>query len=229
MIKKYDHFLILEKFDTNIKLELKRLGVTDPDEINTYLYYAHRGHLADHLHEKGTKFTFGLLNAIFKDALASKKRVELETGAIKMVHRLLPMALAPFFPILAIVGYILGTSRAFNKIMTPILGDPGTEYSGFLKKVIDGSMKIAEGEINVKDRFTRAFVVNDRLIDAIKPDVLHQFSLELSKKMSEENPDKEVPEYYIENELKTYLNNNFEIDPSIPLKIDDKNDLPEQI
>ena len=208
-LKKYNHFLILEKFDTNIKLELQRLGVTDPDEISKYLYYAHRGHLADHLHQKGNKFTFGLLNAIFKDALASKKRVELETGAIKMVHRLLPIALAPFFPILAIAGYIFGTSRAFNKIMTPILGDPGNEYHGFLKKVIDGSMKIAEGEVHIKDRFTRAFVVNDRLIDAIKPEVLHQFSVDLSNRMSEENPDKEVTEYYIENELKVYLNKNF--------------------
>jgi len=28
----------------------------------------------------------------------------------------------------------------------------------------------------------------------------------------------EVPEHYIENELKSYLNDNFEVDPQIPLK-----------
>lgn len=219
-IKKYEHFLILEKFDDNIKLELKRLGVNDPKEIEKYLYNAHRGHLSEYLNEKGKEFTFGLLNAIFKDSLRAKKVAELEIGAIKMLHRIIPMALAPWFPLLAMVGYILGTSRAFNKIMIPIFSgkDEDDNYTSFLKKIIDGSMKIAEGEIPIKDRFSRAFVVSDRLIDAIKPDVLHKFSLYLSKKMSEENPDSTVPEHYIENELKTYLNDNFEIYPEIPLK-----------
>jgi hypothetical protein len=79
-------------------------------------------------------------------------------------------------------------------------------------------MKVAEGEISVKDRFTRAFVVSDKLVEAIKPEVLHIFSLELSKKMSQMGPDEEVPEHYIENELKTFLNKNYDIDPEIPLK-----------
>lgn len=218
MIKKYNHFLILEKFDDNIKAELKRLGVTDEDEINAHLYHAHRGNLAKYLHEKGKKFTFGMLNALFKDAIVAKKRTDLKVGAVKMLHRIAPMALAPFFPILAIAGYIFGTSRAFNKIISPILSDPGSEYDGFLKRIIDSSMKLAEGEIPVKDRFTRAFVVSDNLVKAIKPEVLQVFSLELSKKMSEMDPNEVVPEYFIENELKSYLNDQFDIDPEIPLK-----------
>jgi len=32
MIKKYKHFLLLEKFDDNIKAELLRMGVTDEKE-----------------------------------------------------------------------------------------------------------------------------------------------------------------------------------------------------
>jgi hypothetical protein len=36
-IKNYNQFLILEKFDSNIKAELMRLGVTDEAEINKYL------------------------------------------------------------------------------------------------------------------------------------------------------------------------------------------------
>lgn len=147
-LKKYDQFLILEKFDDNIRAELVRLGVTDESEINMYLYHSHRGHLADYLHENGKEFTFGLLHSIFKDALVAKRKSEIKVGVIKAVHRIAPMALAPFFPILAIAGYIFGTSRAFNKIISPILHDPGSEYSGFLQKVIDGSMKVAEGEIS---------------------------------------------------------------------------------
>ena len=218
-IKKYNDFLILEKFDDNIIAELKRLGVTDQDEINRHLYHAHRGHLAEYLHQNGKKFTFGMLNALFHDARDAKRRTDIKVGVIKAVHRILPMALAPFFPIVAIVGYIFGSSRAFNKVIAPILADPGHDYPAFLKKVIDSTMRVAEGDLTTpKDRFTRAFVVSDRIVDAIKPEVLQKFSLFLSDKMALMNPEEEVPEYYIENELKMYLNDHFGIDPELPLK-----------
>jgi hypothetical protein len=218
-VKNYNDFLILEKFDDNIIAELKRLGVTDQDEINRHLYHAHRGHLAEYLHENGKKFTFGMLNALFHDARDAKRRTDIKVGVIKAVHRILPMTLAPFFPIVAIVGYIFGSSRAFNKVIAPILADPGHDYPAFLKKVIDSTMRVAEGDLTTpKDRFTRAFVVSDRIVDAIKPEVLQSFSIFLSDKMALMNPIEEVPEHYIENELKYYLNRNFQVEPAIPLK-----------
>lgn len=218
-IKSYNNFLILEKFDDNIKLELKRLGVTDKEEINNYLYHAHRGNLAKHLQEKGKKFTFGMLHSLFLDAQESKKSTDLKTGIVKAAHRVIPMILAPFFPILAIVGYVLGTSRAFNKVIVPILADPGNDYPSFLNKLVTSTMKIAEGEIiPTKDRFSRAFVVSDNLVDAIKEDVLREFASYLSTKMSRKNTDEEVPEHYIENQLKRYLNVRFDVEPEIPLR-----------
>lgn len=222
-LKKYNDFLILEKFDDNIIDELKRLGVTDEDEINQHLYHAHRGYLADYLKEKGKKFTFGMLNALFKDARDAKKRTGLGVGIMRAVHGLLPITLAPFFPVFATVGLILGTSRAFNKVLTPILSEPGatSTYPDFLKKMIDSTMRFVEGDLAVpKDRFTRAFVVSDRIVDFIKPEVLSDFSIFLSEKMSQMDPDEEVPDHYIENELKQYLNANFDITPPIPLKKD---------
>lgn len=219
-LKKYNDFLILEKFDDNIIAELKRLGVTDKKEIDTHLYHAHRGNLSKYLEKHGKEFTFGLLHALFLDAQTAKKRTDLKVGVVKALHRMIPMALAPFFPILAIGGYIFGTSRAFNKIMKPVLEDPTTEYSGFLSKLITTSMKVAEGEIPTKDRFTRAFVVSDRLVEAIKPEVLQVFSVELADRMSKIDPDEVVPEHFVENEFKAYLNRNFDVDPQIPLKID---------
>jgi hypothetical protein len=218
-IKNYDQFLILEKFDDNLIEELKKLGVTDKDEISNHLYHAHRGNLSKHLSETGKKITFGILKALFLDAQQAKKRTDIKVGIVKAIHRIVPMALAPFFPILAIFGYILGTSRAFNKVIAPILADPGTDYPEFLSKVIINTMKIAEGEIvPVKDRFTRAFVVSDGIVDILKEDILREFSLYLSKKMSREDQDKEVPDHYIENELKEYLNNRYDIDPKIPTR-----------
>jgi hypothetical protein len=217
-LKKYNQFLILEKFDDNFKAELLRLGITDKDEINRHLYYAHRGHLADYLKTQGKEIKFGMLLALFKDAQTAKKRTDLKVGIVKAVHRVLPMAISPFFPIAAIFGMILGSTRAFNKILAPILQDSSTSYEGFLKQLIDRSMKVAEGEIPVKDRFTRAFVVSDNLVAAIRPEVLQQFSNELSKKMSLLDPNRTVPEHYIENELKEFLNKNFDVNPAIPLK-----------
>jgi hypothetical protein len=218
-IKRYNQFLILEKFDDNIIAELKRLGVTDKDEINKHLYHAHRGNLSKYLNEKGRKFTFGMLYALFLDAQGAKKKTDLRVGIAKAIHRITPMILAPFFPILAIVGYVLGTSRAFNKVIAPILADPGSDYPAFLNKLITSTMKIAEGEIvPTKDRFTRAFVVSDNIVDVIKEDVLREFAIYLSDKMSRKNSDDEVPENYIENQLKRYLNRRFDIEPEIPLK-----------
>ena len=49
-------------------------------------------------------------------------------------------------------------------------------------------------------------------------EVLQKFSLELSEKMANMDSNLEVPEHYIENELKDYLNRNFEVNPEIPLK-----------
>lgn len=219
-LNKYEQFLILEKFDDNFKAELQRLGITDEDEINRHLYFAHRGNLANYLKTQGKEVKFGMLRALFLDAQVAKKRTDLKVGIVKAIHRVLPMALAPFFPIAAILGMVLGSTRAFNKILAPILQDASSTYEGFLKQFISSSMKVAEGEIPVKDRFTRAFVVSDRLVAAIRPEVLQQFSVYLSEKMAKEDQDKVVPEHYIENELKEYLNNNFDVDPRIPLKGD---------
>jgi len=217
-LNKYENFLIVEKFDDNFIDELKRLGITDQDEINRHLYYAHRGHLADYLKTQGKEIKFGMLRALFLDAQTARKRTDLKVGIVKAIHRVLPMALAPFFPIAAIFGMILGSTRAFNKILAAILQDSSTTYEGFLKQLIDRSMKVAEGEIPVKDRFTRAFVVSDNLVAAIRPEVLQQFSIELSNRMSKEDPNMVVPDNYIENELKEFLNRNFDVNPPIPLK-----------
>lgn len=79
-------------------------------------------------------------------------------------------------------------------------------------------MMLPEGQVPLKDRFSRAFVVSDRLIDAIKPEVLNDFTNFISNKMAQ-MPDSEiVPEHFIENELKEYINDNFDVEPRIPLK-----------
>lgn len=208
----------MKTFDTHLRTELKRIGVTDEKELDKEVEEAHKGHLADYLEKQGKKFTFGMLLAIFKDAQKAKKKSDLKVGVIKAIHRILPIALAPFFPIFAIIGIVFGSTRAFNKILAPVLKNASETYEGFLMDLVDSSMKIAEGEIPVEDRFTRAFVVSDRLVNALKPEVLKEFLEYISDKISKESLDKEVPNHYIENQLKIYLNNNFGITPPLSLK-----------
>lgn len=219
-IKTYQDFLILERYDKNIRKELLKLGVQDKNEINKMVHFAKNGYLHAYLNEKGETFTFGMLNAIFKDAINARKITNIKKG----IHHILPstvqLLLIPYFPVLAVIGSIFGASRTFHKVFDPIFDylNPQSKYTDFLKRMIDVYMKIPEGEIPVKDRFTRAFVVSDRFVEAIKPDILNDFSDYLSEKMSSMPQDQEVPSHYIENELKEYINQKYDIDPKIPLK-----------
>ena len=221
-MKKFEDFnkneYLSEKFDANLKKALKDHGVEDKKELRELVKIAKKGELSHYLREKGDTFTFGMLNAIFKDSLRAKKSTDIKVGAYKMIHRIVPLALAPFFPVVAIVGHVLGTSRAVNKILMPVIKDPGNHYQGFLKKMIDSSIKVTEGELPAKDRFSRAFVISDQFSNCIRPEILHKFSLKLSDEMSRKDPEEEVPHYYIENELKKYINEKFNVEPKIPLK-----------
>jgi hypothetical protein len=188
----------------NIKNELSRLGLID--QYQTYIKYIKEGKLGRFLKKSNKSINYGLLGAIFSDAIKRKRKIELRTGIIKMFHRILPMALAPFFPIIAIIGYILGTSRAFNKVIAPIIADPTNENNSFINQILENTMKVAEGDIVIsKDRFRKTFVVSSGIVDIIKPEILEKFSLYIIEKMNNEDPDKPVPDDYIEVELKDYL------------------------
>jgi len=190
------------------------------DEIQTQIALSKKGQLHKYMMEHGEEFTFGILRAIFKDAKDAKTLTDFKKGIIQAIPRGLPVLLAPFYPVLAVVGLILGTSRTFNKLIKPLFNniDSESKYVDFLKTMVSYYMKVPEGEVNLKDRFSRAFVVTDRLIDAVKPEVIEDFSKKLVLKMDSEPDDKPVPDHYIENELKRYLNDNFDVDPEIPLK-----------
>ena len=217
-INNYNNFL-LEKYDQNIKKTLMVMGVKG-EELTRQVALSKRGSLGKYLELNGKEFTFGMLNAIFEDAKKAKENTDMKKGLIKLVPRLAPLALAPFFPIIAVIGVIFGLSRAFNKVFDPIFTmlHPDSRYSDFLKKTIDTYMMLPEGEVSFKDRFSRAFVVSDRLIEALKPEVVDEFTTFISEKMSQEDENNVVPDHYIENELKTYLNNNFDVSPKIPLR-----------
>ena len=219
-INNYNQFLILEKYDQNIRAKLIELGVTDKSELERQVKLSKDGHLGAYLHSKGEQFTFGILRAIFLDAIQAKKRTNLKKGLLTTLPTIIPLSLAPFFPILAIVGTIVGSSRLAHRIFDTVFEylNPQSKYTDFLKKTIDTYMMLPEGTVPLKDRFSRVFVVSDRLIEAIKPEVVDAFTTYISEKMSHEDENKVVPDHYIENELKTYINDKFDVNPEIPLR-----------
>ena len=190
------------------------------DEIATQVSLSKRGKLKDYLVNSGGKFTFGMLRAIFADAKEAKIAMDAKKAVWQAVPRAIPLLLAPFYPMLAVIGLVLGTSRTFNKIIKPVLKhvESDSKYVDFLKTFVTYYMKVPEGDFDVKDRFSRAFVVSDGFVDAIKPEVLEDFNKHIIVKMDSEPDDMEVPDHYIENELKDYISDRFDVDPRIPLK-----------
>ena len=211
----------LEKFKAGGKPD-EVIKLLNDDEIQTQIVLSKQGNLHRYMQEHGEEFTFGVLRAIFKDAKDAKMRTDMKKGFLQAIPRGLPILLAPFYPVLAIVGLVLGTSRTFNKLIKPLFNnlDSDSKYVDFLKTMVFYYMKFPEGEVSLKDRFSRAFVVTDRLIDAIKQETIDAFTKSLVEKMEAEPDDKPVPDHYIENELKKYLNDNYDVDPQIPLKED---------
>jgi hypothetical protein len=194
-------------------------AIVDAD-ITRQVALSKSGMLSKELESAGGQLTFGILRAIFKDAKEAKIGQESRRALWQILPRAIPMALAPFFPVLAIVGLVFGSSRALNKIMKPLFKniDSESKYVDFLQKMVSLYMKIPEGDFDIKDRFSRAFVVRDGIIDAIKPEVIEDFYRFITKKMEAEPDGDKVPDHYIENELKTYLNDRFDIDPELGLK-----------
>ena len=221
LINNKKFFIELEKFQAGGQSD-EVIKLLNEDEIQTQVVLSKQGNLHRYMQEHGEEFTFGVLRAIFKDAKDAKMRTDVKKGLIQAIPRGLPVLLAPFYPVLAVVGLILGTSRTFNKLIKPLFNhlDSESKYVDFLKTMVFYYMKLPEGEVSLKDRFSRAFVVTDRLIDAIKAETIEAFTKNLIAKMDAEPDDKPVPDHYIENQLKEYLNDNYDVDPQIPLKED---------
>ena len=221
MIKKWNNFNKINNFDvineSKLEDELKNQGYS-VNEIPELMDFARKGELGKTLSENGKNLTFGLLHAIYKDCIKAKRTFDLKSGSVKMMVRITPIILGPISTIMWIIGTALGATRAVNKILNPILTEPGYDYPEFLKKLISSAVSVAEGEINGDDPIKRAFVVSDGLVDMLDGKVVSDFTHFLCEKMSKEESDQIVPDYYIENELRDYLNKTFKLEPGLDKK-----------
>ena len=166
------------------------------------------------------KITFGQLKALVDSA--TKKRIfkHVGEGGVKATIRLLPW----FVPQLFIAGAIAGAVRAANKILSPSLVETDN-YKTFWGKAILKSFKIAEGEINLSDPLTKIFFISDGLMTMLDDRYKVKFAKHIANIASEKPDDEEVPDYFVENELRKWVNDKFILDPALPPKTDHSTDI----
>ncbi len=159
------------------------------------------------------KITFGQLEKLIKASQRKKMGLNIGEGVYKSFIRLLPW----FIPQIAIGAFVGSGMRGLNKVIKPSL--EGTKgYKTWWGKMVLGVMNIAEGDLPVGDPFSKIFFISDGLLEMLGEKYKFKFARYISEIASNKPETEEVPEYFVENELRNYLNQKFLLDPKLPLK-----------
>jgi len=159
------------------------------------------------------KITFGQLKALVESATSKRIYKHIGEGGFKATLRLIPW----FLPQLSLAGFIASSARALNKILRPTITET-TNYRTWWGKAVMKSFDLAEGELNLSDPFSRIFFISDGLMTMLDDRYKLKFAKYVADIASLEPDDKEVPEFFIENELRRWLNEKFLLDPPLAPK-----------
>ena len=157
--------------------------------------------------------TFGQLKSIVKTGMNKRLALHIGEGGFKAFIRLLPW----FIPQIAVAGFISSAMRAANKILEPTLKETRS-YKSWWAKVILNLFKVSEGDINPSDPFSRIFFISDGLMNLMNDESKLKFAYYIAK-LAESKPDNEtVPEFFVENELRNWINQRYLLNPPLELK-----------
>jgi hypothetical protein len=159
------------------------------------------------------KITFGQLRALVENATTKRLYKHIGEGGYKATLRLLPW----FLPQLSLAGFTGSIIRAANKILRPTLEET-TNYKTWWGKAIMKSFDLAEGELRISDPLTKIFFISDGLLTLMDDKFKVKFARYVAELASEMPDDQEVPEYFVENELRHWVNEKFLLDPPLPPK-----------
>lgn len=225
-LKSYENVLNEELRDFDEGFELKNIlaNISDDPRDPNYLKIleiAKKGELYKCLATGQKQLTFGMLKALYRDAIEFKKNRELRQGIEKCLWRIIPIIFAPvFFPIW-LVAQFLGATRAFDKVMFQVLKMKNKTYHSFLMNILDKIFEFSEGEIErlmVDDWFYRSFAIEQGLIKMVKRNYMVEFCYYIIKKIEHQNDQTIVSPYFVDNEFRKWLNRKFKFDPPLPLK-----------
>ena len=165
------------------------------------------------------KITFGQLKAIVESATKKRLYKHIGEGGFKATLRLLPW----FIPQLAVAGFVTSSVRAINKILKPALTETDT-YKTWWGKAVLKAFNLSEGELNLDDPLFDAFFISDGLMTMLEDKYKIKFARHIAELASTMSDNQEVPEFFIENELRSWINDKFLLDPPLkPKRINKKN------
>lgn len=169
------------------------------------------------------KITFGQLRDLVEKGRVNRIGVNMGEGAYKAILRLIPW----FIPQLVLAGFAATWVRVANKLLRPTLEET-TNYKTWWGKTILKVFDLVEGELNATDPLSKIFFISDGLMILLNDKVKVKFANYISKLADEMPDDQVVPEYFVENELRKWLNEKYLLDPQLPLKQmkDEEEDLP---
>jgi hypothetical protein len=170
------------------------------------------------------KITFGQLKSLVNTAIKNRVLTHVGEGGFKATIRLLPW----FLPQLMLPGVIVSSIRAVGKILNPSLTETES-YKTFWGKAILKAFKLAEGELGLNDPFSKIFFISDGLMTMLDDKYKVKFARYIAELVNDKPDNEEVPEYFVENELRKWINDKFLLNPPIPPKINDTDSLPEDI
>lgn len=157
--------------------------------------------------------TFGQLKGIINAAISERIGKHVGEGAFKALLRLIPW----FLPQIAVAGFGASILRAMNKIIRPSLTET-QNYKTWWGKTILRLMDSAEGDLPLSDPFSRIFFISDGLMNMMNEENKIKFARyisELAEKMPDDQP---VPDMFVENELRNWINQRFLLDPPLQQK-----------
>jgi hypothetical protein len=159
------------------------------------------------------KITFGQLRALVEAGKKERLLKHIGEGGFKATIRAIPW----FLPQVALAGVIGSAARALNKIFKPALTETES-YKTWWGKAVLKAFKLSEGELNLSDPFSRIFFISDGLMTMMDDKYKIKFANHISDIASSMEDDIEVPELFVENELRKWVNEKFLLDPPLPEK-----------
>ena len=159
------------------------------------------------------KITFGQLKALVDSATNKRLYKHIGEGGFKATLRLLPW----FIPQLAVAGFVTSSIRAVNKILKPALTETET-YKTWWGKAVLKAFDLSEGELKLTDPLSKVFFISDGLMTMLDDKYKIKFAKHISDMASSMSDDQEVPEFFVENELRHWINDKFLLDPPLQPK-----------
>jgi len=163
--------------------------------------------------------TFGQLRELVKAASSQRLKTDMGRGTFRELWRIVPF----FIPqvLLAAVGAEL--ARVINKIISPALKDAGS-YKSWWGQVVMKTMNVAEGTafpnmVLGDDPLTKVFFISDGLLHMISDKYKLKFAKYVADVAASKPDDEPVPDWFVENLLRDYLNQKFLLDPPLPVKV----------